>query len=290
MSRFGSIVLVLGLLLGIAWAARQGAGGELGAGWAAAHESQLRRILNVPGTWRLHFKQARDIASEEFAVVEFDVIDGDNRMPFELYVSRDGQRVFYDRRVYEIKEPFRSIREKIRLEGAPVRGPADAPVTIVEYSDYTCVYCRQFFDVLEEPLFERYGGKVRLVYKNFPLVGVRSWSEDAAVAAACAFREGNEDFWALHKQIFQEAPRLTEGRSVLLQLARRAGVNRPSFRQCLNQRDGLVDVARDMAEGESLGVEGTPAFFVNGRPLPGLLPPDSFFEVIDEELAVAEAH
>ncbi|MFQ5776998.1 MAG: DsbA family protein [Terriglobia bacterium] len=289
MSRFGSIVLALGLLLGIGWAGRQAAPVPLDAHWAARNESPLRRVLNLPAAWQLQFKQVRETPSEDYAAVVFDIVEGDERVPFELYVSRDGQRVFYDRRVYELAHPFQSIREQLHLEGAPTRGPADAPVTIVEFSDYTCGYCRQFFRTHEETLFKRYGSKIRLVYKHYPLVGVRSWSEGAALAAACAFREGNLNFWALHKRMFQSAGRLPQGRPVLLALARQAGLERRTFVECLDQRDGLADVARDITEGEYLGVQGTPTFFINGRPIPGLLSLESFFEVIDEELAVAEA-
>lgn len=289
MSRFGSILLGLGLLLSIAWAGRQAAPGQLDAQWAARNELQLRRVLNLPAAWQLQFKQMREVASEDYTVVVFDLVEGDDRSPFELYVSRDGQRVFYDRRVYELADPFQSIREQLQLAGAPARGPADAPVTIVEFSDYTCGYCRQFFRTHEDALFKRYGNKVRLVHKNFPLVGLRSWSQGASVAAACAFREGNSDFWALHKRLFQPSARLKEGGAMLLELARQAGVDGRGFTQCLQHQDGLAEVARDVAEGENLGVQGTPTFFVNGRPIPGLLSLENFFEVVDQELAATQA-
>ena len=188
----------------------------------------------------------------------------------------------------ERNNPFQHIREQISLENVPARGPADAPVTIVEYSDYTCVYCRRFFETQEGPLFERYSGKVRLVYKNFPLTGLRAWSQDAALAGACAFRQGNDRFWALHEKLFHEAPRLREGRPLYLELGRDAGLDLPAFTTCLDKRQAMPDVTRDIEEGDRLGLNGTPTLFVNGRPVEGLIPTGRFFQVVDEALAVAQ--
>ena len=294
MSRLASLVLFLGLLVGLVWAARQASSGDdkparvdLDAGWAAAHTAQLRRLLNLPASVELEFKEVGESSIPDYRLLVFSVLEGDDRQPLQLYVSRDGRRVLYDR-LYELEDPFRALREQIQLENAPVRGPADAPVTIVEYSDFTCIYCHRFFLTLERPLFERYGDKVRLVYKNFPLTGLRSWSEEAALAAACAFRQGNQQFWALHEKLFEGATRLREGRAVLLELAQQAGLNLPAFTGCLDQRDGLPEVAQDIREGERLGVNGTPTFFVNGRPIPGLVSPQHFFQIVDEELAAAQ--
>lgn len=190
-------------------------------------------------------------------------------------------------RAPERNDPYQQTRDRISLENVPARGPADAPVTIIEYSDYTCVYCRRFFETQEGPLFERYRGKLRLVYKNFPLTGLRSWSEDAALAGACAFRQGNDQFWALHEKLFHEAPRLREGRPLYRALARDAGLDLPAFTTCLDNRAALADVTRDVEEGDRLGVNGTPTFYVNGRPVEGLIPAGRFFQVVDEALAAA---
>lgn len=287
MSRLGSVVLFGSLLLAIVWASWS-AESTLGATWVETHRAQLRRVLNIPPSMRLEFKQVENTPAPEYKLVVFDVHKGEETFPFELHVSRDGQRILYDGRFYDMEDPFGGIREQIRLDNVPARGPADAPVTIVEYSDFTCVYCRQFFLFIEKPVLERYGDQVRFLYKHLPLTGLRSWSEDAAVAGACAFRQGNQQFWALHEQLFQQAERLREGRPVLLQLARKAGLNLRAFRTCFDQREARLDVARDVEEAERLNVNGTPTFFINGRPLVGLANTELFFRVIDEELAAAQ--
>lgn len=297
MSRLGSILLGVALLLGLAWAGRRASlraedkgRGDVTAAWAAAHEPQLRRVLNVPPALQLEFRAVHESPLPDYYLVSFDVVDGPTRHRVALYVSHDGRQVRDEERSYDLEDPFRALREQIRLDNVPVRGPAEAPVTIVEYSDYTCAYCQKFFTTVEKPLLDRYHGQVRLVYKNFPLTDSRAWSQDAAVAGACAFRQGNEPFWKMHEKLFQAASRLPEGRTVLTQLAEEAGLNVPAFRSCLEQGDGLADVARDQQEGERLGVDGTPTFFVNGRPIPGLVSPQHFFQTVDEELAAAQPH
>ncbi|MEE9235445.1 MAG: thioredoxin domain-containing protein [Candidatus Acidoferrales bacterium] len=293
MSRISSFVLLVALATGIGWAARQSSPAandaatvEVDSAWVATHLLNLRRILNLPGSIRLDFREKGEGSVPGYHLLLFDLRSGEERRTIQLYVSQDGRSVFYER-LYDVEDPFQRFRDAIRLEEEPTRGPDDALVTIVEYSDYTCGYCRQFFHTLEEPLFERYGGQVRLVYKHFPLTGARAWAEDAAIASACAYRQGNDRFWALHGKLFQAATRLREGKSLLLELARQAGLDLPAFRQCLEQQDALIDIAQDVEEGERLGVDGTPSFFINGRPIPGLLPPEHFFHIVDEELAAA---
>jgi len=290
MARIGSVVLIIGLLVAVGWLARHdsaaGKAAEINGEWATTHEAQLRRALNLPEYVELNFKEVGESSVADYRLLKFELVAGERRRPLQLYVSHDGQRLLFDR-VYELDDPFRVNREKIDLANAPARGPAGAPVTIVEYSDYTCGYCRQFFEKMEGPLFERYGDRVRLVYKHFPLVGLRAWSEDAALAGACAYRQGNDRFWALHGKLFQSPARLKERTPALTQLAREAGLDAAAFKTCLEKREALGEVKRDVAEGDALGVEGTPTFYVNGRPIEGLVPAEDFFAIVDEELAAA---
>jgi protein-disulfide isomerase len=273
------------LLVGVLWAGRQGGATSLDGQWAERYGSEIRRVLNVPPSATLEFKQARPGPDNHYAVAVFAAHAGEDVYPLELTVSPDGQTLLYEGRTYALDDPFAANRAGIDLTDEPARGPAAAPATIVEYSDYTCSYCREFFLTQEERLLEQYEGRVRLVYKHFPLVELRPSAEDAAVAAACAYRQGNEAFWAYHRRLFEAAERLAEGRPLFLELAREAGLNVSSFARCVDERQGLFDVARDVAEGEELGIRGTPAFFVNGRPVLGLVPPEYFSYIIDQELA-----
>jgi len=170
----------------------------------------------------------------------------------------------------------------------PSRGPADAPVTIVEFSDFQCPYCARVGPTLEQVL-ARYPQQVRLVYRHLPLDRIHPRARAAAEASACADEQGR--FWEFHDKLFANQRALAEGD--LQRYAKDLELDAAAFTQCVKERkfEGLVD--RDLeaatlaatASGKS-GL-GTPAFFINGILLSGAKPAAEFFRVIDAELARA---
>ncbi len=286
MTRIGSLLLLLGLATGLNWAARQSSG-PVDASWARTHDKTLRQVLGLRPDARLDFKTARrDPKEPEYYLAQFDVVQGIRRYPLEFYVSRDGKRVVLDRE-YDLDDPFRTFREQIQLETAPALGPADAPLTVVEYLDYTCGYCRSFFLTEEKPMLERYGDNVRLVIKQFPILSEASGH--AAHAAVCAQRQGDDKFWALHDKFFEENAEVKQGRAGILVLAGQVGLNSTALSRCMDEPATHEAVARDFEEGRRLGLEATPSFFINGRPLGGYLNPERFFAILDEELQTAQS-
>jgi protein-disulfide isomerase len=174
--------------------------------------------------------------------------------------------------------PVRRI--EMATQGAPVRGAAQAPVTIVEFSDFQCPFCKQAHPTLAQVL-ERYPGKVRLFYRDFPLDGLHPQARRAAEAARCAHDQGK--FWEFHDLLFTNSPQA--GDSDLRRYATQTGLDVTQFEGCLASGVHKGAVQRDIDEGTRLGVTGTPAFFVNGRPLSGAQPLETFARIIDEELA-----
>ena len=164
-------------------------------------------------------------------------------------------------------------------KGAPSTGPAGAPVTIVEFTDYQCTYCHRAQGVIDQVL-SRYSGKVRLVHLDYPLDG-HPGAVPAARAARCAGEQGK--FWEYHRSLMTAPGSLDDadlaGRAAALQM------NASSFGTCLssNRHDDAIQAS--LEQGEALGVTGTPAYFVNGRMLSGARPLEAFTEVIDAELA-----
>ena len=285
MKQLGEFLLLLGLLAGVWWALRTSE--PLGARWAAQNDAVLRRILNVPPDVSLRFQQTRPAEDPDTTLVTLEIARGDERRTFDLPASRDGRRIRYDGRLMDLADPFSSVRSEISLENVPAQGADNAALTIVEFSDFTCQVCQQFFATIEPELLARYGRRIRLLYKHAPVGEERPGSEEAALAAACAFRQSNEDFWAYHARLFSQAARLGEGRPVLLELAREVELDLPALERCLNERQSLEDVSRDVEEADRLGVDATPTFFFNGRAFYGLPPRDYFFHIVEEELAAA---
>jgi protein-disulfide isomerase len=165
-----------------------------------------------------------------------------------------------------------------------VRGNPDAPVTIVEFSDFHCPFCKRVQPSLTE-LLTRYDGKVRLVFRDFPLDNLHPRARAAAEAANCAGDQGK--FWEYHDLLFAEAPRASV--DDLKGYARKVDLDAEKFDGCVFQNTYHDAVQRDVDEAVKLGMTGTPAFFINGRFLNGAQPMDKFVQIIDEELARATA-
>lgn len=164
--------------------------------------------------------------------------------------------------------------------GRPARGPAKAPVTIIEFSDYECPYCKRASSTVAEVL-KHYGDKVRFVHRDFPL-SFHQHARLAAEAAACAHAQGK--FWEYHDRLWK-ADDLTEPK--LKELAKAVGLDSAKFDECLAKKPHAADIDRDIADAQAAGVSGTPAFFINGRMLSGAQPFESFKQMIDDELARA---
>lgn len=177
-------------------------------------------------------------------------------------------------------QPPPVFRVAVSVEGAPVRGAAEAPVTLVEFSDFHCSFCKRAQTTLAQ-LLERFPGKVRHVYRDFPIDHLHPQARRAAEAARCAQDQGK--FWDYHDVLFTHAPKATT--EDLGRYAVQVGLDRATFERCLSGGTHRATVQRDLDEGTRLGVTATPAFFVNGRPLSGAQPLDAFVRVVEEELA-----
>jgi protein-disulfide isomerase len=165
--------------------------------------------------------------------------------------------------------------------GAPATGPAIAPVTIVEFTDYQCPYCHRAQSVIDE-LLRRYSGQVRLVHLDFPLDG-HPEAVPAARAARCAGEQGR--FWEYHRGLMSQPGTLDAA-----DLKRRAAalkLRADAFVSCLASDRHDPAIHAELRYGSELGVTGTPAYFVNGRLLSGARPLEAFAEVIDDELSTA---
>ena len=177
---------------------------------------------------------------------------------------------------------FESLLEAPRFEIAgkgPSRGPEDAPITLVEFSDYQCPYCKAAEKVVAEVL-ERYPSQVRLEYRHFPLDSIHPHARRAAEAAMCAADQGK--FWEFHRVLFEESPKLEPEK--LGAYAQRVGLDRAAFDACLAEQRHAATVEADIEAGRAAGVAGTPAFYVNGRPVTAGRSLQQFSAVIDEEL------
>jgi len=180
----------------------------------------------------------------------------------------------------QVNIPENVQRFDVPVDDDYVYGNADAPITIVEFSDFECPYCQRWYDQVWTRLKEEYPDQVRLVYRDFPLPGHPN-ATPAAEAANCAGEQ--EAYYAFHDLLFSGKMGLST--DAYLSYAGELGLNLDDFKQCLEERRYQAEVEADLAWASELGVSSTPTFFINGIPLVGAQPFEAFKQLIDLELA-----
>ena len=175
----------------------------------------------------------------------------------------------------------RYVRYDVATDGFPSMGPADAPIVIVEFSDFQCPFCQRFYAQTFKQLMAAYPGKIRFVYRHLPLTSIHPEAFPAAEASMCA-NEQNA-FWPFHDKIFENQDKL--GSDLYLQIASGLNLDTNAFEECVNTNKYKDLVQMDSDFALSLGVQSTPTFFINGLALVGAQPLTAFTQVIDKELA-----
>jgi protein-disulfide isomerase len=186
-------------------------------------------------------------------------------------------------------DPAKAVMAKINVTGEPFKGAKDAKVTIVEYSEFQCPYCKRGFDTIEQQVLKNYEGKVKFYFKQFPLP-FHPWAQPAAIASECAKVQKPEAYWKVYEEYFnhQAEVNLQNVKEKAQEYLKDTGIDMAKWNTCYDNKETLPKVTAQHAEGQSLGVTGTPAFFINGRMLVGAQPFEQFKNVIDDELASAK--
>lgn len=213
---------------------------------------------------------------------------GDKKQETAFLVSADGRWFLRVDPIDLTVDPSVEVREKIKVgPDDPTRGPKDSAVTIVEYSDFQCPFCAKAERIVADELLPAYGDKVRFVYKQFPLTQIHPWAEGASLTGLCVLRvAGNDAYWKYHAAVFEKAQSIqAEGAETeLAALAKSAGADPAKVKECLDKGEMKAALQATLDEAESIGVNSTPMFFVNGRRLSGAMPLESFKALIDPML------
>lgn len=173
---------------------------------------------------------------------------------------------------------------QVGYDPARVRGEAKAPVTIVEFSDFQCPYCKKAEAVLTS-LLAKYNGRIKLAYRDFPLRALHPQAQLAAEAGRCAGGQGK--FWEYHDALLMDQSKLDQ--AGLVRTAQVLGLNEQSFQACLTGGKFKAQVEQDVQEGTNAGVIGTPGFFINGEFVNGAKSQAEFERIIERELAISRS-
>ena len=259
---------------------------ELHQNTAAEMEQRIREAFKVPANQKLSvggFKRSQVVDFEQGTLT---VNNGSNKLERVVLVTQDGKHLIVGE-LYNMTIDLKQLALRtISLHDVPTQGPATAPVTIVEYADLQCPTCARVHEFLETQVLPRYGNKVRVVFKEFPLVGFHDWSPTAAVACQCAYELNPASYVPLRSAIFrnQQLINITNLRESLLSFGEQAGLDRVQLAGCIDAKSSYPRIQRDLAEGKRLDVNQTPTLFINGKMMIGLPSEAGFFKAVDEAL------
>lgn len=180
----------------------------------------------------------------------------------------------------KMPEPGKKRVEGVNAGKAAIKGKTNAPVLLVEFSDFQCPYSKMFYKQTFPQIDKDYiaTGKVKFAYRDYPLA-FHPQAKPAAIAAACAAKQNK--YWQMFDKLM---PATALDEASIQNYAKEIGLNPTSFSSCLKDEKIAQEVDKEMKEGEGFGVQGTPAFFINGRFVVGVYPFEAFKKIIEEEL------
>lgn len=238
---------------------------------ALAHSAEafIRNLFTWGPEYRVQVGPLKPSPSSDFYAVPFAVTYKDQTQHATFYISKDGKQFIRGEMFDTSANPFASNLAKLQVDGSPSRGPANAPITIVEFADFECPHCAEVHTIMKT--VERDYPQFRLVFKNFPLSQIHPWAETAAIGGRCAFEASPLAFWKMYDLVFDNQDSITPDNvfDQLTTFAGQIGLNADSFKGCMASPATKQAVDADHAEGVALKVDSTPTLFINGRPLAG---------------------
>ncbi|HTC23212.1 MAG TPA: thioredoxin domain-containing protein [Gemmatimonadales bacterium] len=265
----------------------------LGAGLAMAADNSeqlikyYRKKNNLPPASKAAVTGLHDSTSIKGAKEgTLEIGEGPSAQRVGFIASPDMRYVVFAAAEDVTVDPSKAVMSKIDLKGQPSKGPANAKVTIVEYSDFQCPFCSRAYNTMDKQVLKDYGHKVRFYYKHYPLP-FHPFAKPAAIAAECAKQQKPEAFWKLYSDFFENQGQMTPEnvKEKATQFLQGTGIDMAKWNDCFDNKRSAPAVDAQMAEGTSVGVTGTPGFIINGRLVSGAQPYENFKNIIDDELA-----
>lgn len=235
----------------------------------------IRSALSIPLNWNIQIMDNNPSELQGINRITLQFSMNNQIQKQELYISSDRKHYIIGN-IYHSDINLDAMRMSlIDIKNSPMKGTIDAPITLVEFTDLQCPSCKKTHSMIEqEKIIEEYQGKVKFVFKNFPLPN-HSWSTPAAIACMCAYDQNKNAFWSMSNNIFEQQPSITleNLNEKILDAAEKSNLNIKKFKDCYDQKKLLPKIQQDMKEGDAIGIRVTPTLMVNGRLFQG--PPDA---------------
>jgi protein-disulfide isomerase len=232
-------------------------------------------------TWKVGDIRPSEIAG--LAEVDVIITNAQGPNPNRLLVSADGKRALTGEIIPFGAKPFEDSRVKLEKGvNGPAKGPAKAAVTIVEFSDMQCPHCQKVAPEVEKLLAEE--PEAHFVFQNFPLPS-HNWAQKAAAYVDCVGRTSNDAVWKFIQKTFEDQTNITEANAdeKLKAITTASGANADEITTCSAKPDTKARIEASLALGKSVGVNGTPTLYINGRGVPGGAPIETLKKIVDFE-------
>jgi protein-disulfide isomerase len=232
-------------------------------------EAFIRNLFTWGPDYKIKVGPLGPSPAPEFYSVPIEVTYQGRTEGATFFISKDGKTFVRGEMFNTASDPFAANRAKLHIDGNPSKGPANAPITIVEFADFECPHCREIHDALKS--VEKDYPDVRMVYKDFPLTQLHPWAETAAIGARCAFEQSPPAFWKMYDLIFDNQDSISpeDAFDQLAAFAGKIGLSTDSFKACMASPQAKHAVDANREDGLALNVNSTPTLFINGRPLIG---------------------
>jgi len=246
----------------------------------------IRQRFSIGAAVKITMTDLRETAYPDFYVTTIMLDDGKDKRTQSMFVSKN-MRYLVEGSLFNLGGDSRAdIVRLISVKDQPTQGPENAPVTLVEYSDLECPVCARMQEELETDIVPKYGDKLRVVFKEFPLVAIHDWALTAAIAAQCTYQIDPAKYVDFRSAVYKNQASINgdHARDLLLHAGAEAGVDNMKLAACIDSKDSLPRVEANIREADALGVAQTPTMFINGRILVGAPPSADVYKVIDEAL------
>ena len=246
----------------------------------------IRQRFAIPATVKITMTDLRETAYPDYFVTTVTLDDGKDKRNQPLFISKD-MRYLVEGSLFNLNgDPRADIVRLISVKDQPTQGPENAPVMLVEYSDLECPVCARMQEELERDIVPKYGDKLRVVFKEYPLVAIHDWALTAAIAAQCTYQIDPSKYVDFRSAVYKNQASINgeHARDLLLHAGAEAGVDNMKLAACIDSKDSLPRVEANIREADALGVAQTPTMFINGRILVGAPPSADVYKVIDEAL------
>jgi protein-disulfide isomerase len=260
-------------------------------------ERQVRSFYNLPAHVKVVLGPIQTSEFPNYDALTITLDGGEKKVNYDFLLSKDRNTLIRQTKLDLSKDPYLETMKKMDLSNRPVRGSKGAKVIAVNYDDFQCPYCSRMHQTLFPELLKEYGDKVEFVYKDFPLSEIHPWAMHAAVDANCLASQNTDAYWDFADYMHNNQREINSLKGDAVQFAaldritvdqgQKHSADIPRLQTCIKLQDETT-VKASVKEAEGLGVDGTPALFVNGQKVEGgALPIEDLREILDRALVEA---